>query len=72
MVDEEDRLYDLLTATIYAQAEFIKNIPATKENIKLLTKPNKFLPNNMSLIELTSNNVAGWLKITIERFEKKK
>jgi len=67
MVDRKDQFYDLLTATIYAQAELLKSIPLTKENIKLLNKHNKHLPNNMSLLELVLNNASNALDITIKR-----
>ena len=67
MVDRKDQFYDLLTDTIYAQAELLKSIPLTKENIKLLNKHNKHLPNNMYLLELYFTNFAKWIQITIKR-----
>jgi len=70
MSENKDQFYDLLTATIYAQAELLKSVPFTKENIKLLNKRNKHLPNNMSLLELTFDNFAKWMQITIKRLSK--
>jgi len=69
MVDRKDQFYDLLAASIEAQAELIKNVP--KKNIKLyrklLNKHNKHLINNMSLLELVLNNASNALDITIKR-----
>ena len=65
----KDQFYDLLVASIEAQAELIKNVP--KKNIKLyrklLNKRNKHLTNNMSLLELVLNNASNALDITIKR-----
>ena len=63
----KDQFYDLLAASIEAQAELIKNIPATKENKRLILRHNKHLPNNVSLLELSLNNLAKWVQITIKR-----
>ena len=69
MVDRKDQFYDLLVASIEAQAELIKNVP--KKNIKLyrklFNKRNKHLINNMSLLELVLNNASNALDITIKR-----
>jgi len=65
----KDQFYDLLAASIEAQAELIKNVP--KKNIKLyrklFNKHNKHLINNMSLLELVLNNASNALDITIKR-----
>ena len=70
MVSEKDQFYDLLTASMHAQVEFLKKIPPTKENIKLLNKRSKHLPNNMSLIQLILNNSAKSLQLLIDRLQK--
>jgi len=68
-MSDKDQFYDLLVASIEAQAELIKNIP--KKNIKLyrklFNKRNKHLINNMSLLELVLNNASNALDITIKR-----
>jgi len=70
MNEEKEQFYDLLVASIEAQAELLKKIPTTKESIKLLNKRNKHLPNNMSLIELLLNNASNTLNILIKRLGK--
>jgi len=70
MSEEKDQFYDLLIAVMNAQAELLKNIPATEENIKLLNKRNKHLPNNLSLVELLLNNASKMLDILIKRLSK--
>lgn len=70
MSEEKDQFYGLLTAVMYAQAKLIKNVPVTEENIKLLNKRNKHLPNNMSLVELLLNNASNTLDILIKRLSK--
>ena len=69
MVSEKDQFYDLLTASIHAQGEFLKKIPPTEENIKLLNKRSKYLPNNMSLIELILDNSGKWIQLMIDRLQ---
>ena len=69
MVSEKDQFYHLLSAAIHAQAEFLKKIPPTKENIKLLSKRSEHLPNNMSLLELILDNYVKWLQILIDRLQ---
>jgi|GEM_PF-4218082 len=70
MSEEKDQFFDLLSAVMYAQAKLIKNVPVTEENIKLLNKRNKHLPNNMSLVELLLNNASNTLDILIKRLSK--
>jgi len=69
MIDDKPQFYNLLTASMYAQSELLKKIPPTKENIKLLNKHNKHLPNNMSLLELVLNNFGNWFNLLIKLSE---
>jgi hypothetical protein len=68
MSEEKEQFFNLLSAVMYAQAELLKNIP--EENVKLLNKRNKHLPNNMSLVELLLNNASNTLDILIKRLSK--
>ena len=72
MVSEKDQFYDLLplvTASMHAQAEFLKKIPPTEENIELLNTPSEHLPNNMSLLELILNNSEKCLELIIDQLQ---
>jgi len=70
MERENDQFYDLLTAVIQAQTEFQKRILSTKENMRLLLKRNKHLPNRTSPLKLVMSNLIGYADILLDRIKK--